>query len=141
MKKILIFVLLICSTIFVVSCSREKYMQEMTLLDSIKEISISEFNGYGGLNEDYIASVSKKELISDFENIIRNTSDGSKYIDKEGPDYDILIKYEDGGTHGLHLILGDKDQESKFLYIGHENIAYSSTQEATEELKDILNLL
>lgn len=40
--------------------------------------------------------------IASFEEVIES----AEYSILEKPTYDLLIQYDDGNTHGLHLILG-----------------------------------
>ncbi|MFD2923175.1 hypothetical protein [Halobacillus naozhouensis] len=96
MKKILLLLSLsFCVSLLFACQSQEK---EMTLLDDISSISISKSDGYGGINEDYFTTIDKDTLISKFEEALKN-AEGKKQkgdVDSENPDYDILIRYEDG---------------------------------------------
>ena len=56
------------------------------------------------------------------------------------PDYDILIRYESGGTYGLHLILGNIGEESILMYIGHENIGYIISPEETSKIRKLIEI-
>lgn len=83
--------------------------KEMTMLDDISSITIGEFDGYGGINENYFTTIDKNTIISIFEQVFENAEGRKQKVDvnTEKPDYDILIHYENGETHGLHLVLGN----------------------------------
>ena len=61
-------------------------------------------------------------------------------VTNEKPDYDILIRYENGDTHGLHLLLGNVEEESIIMYIGHENKGYVISPKDTNKLRRILDI-
>ena len=58
---------------------------------------------------------------------------------KEKPDFDILIRYENGDTQGLHLLLGNEGDERVITYIGHEKYGYIVSPEDTNELRKLLD--
>lgn len=139
MKKVLLtFSLSVCALILFACQSEDK---EMTLLNNISSISISKSDGYGGINENYFVRIDKSELISKFEEAL-NGSESKKQkinVSKEKPDYDILIRYENGGTHGLHILLGDTEEKSRVMYVGHEQNGFEISPESTESLKSLLD--
>ena len=116
--------------------------EEMKLLGNISEISISKSNGYGGLNEKYLVSINQAEAIVVFEEALQNAKEKNQDVDvtKGKPDYDILIRYENGGTHGLHLILGNAGAESIVMYIGHEKIGYIISPKDTNKIRKLLDV-
>ena len=65
---------------------------------------------------------------------------GNKKVNKEKPDYDLLIQYQNGDTHLIHLSLGNEDQESVLMYAGHENDVFYVSTEATKKLKELLDI-
>ena len=136
MKHIVMFLILSFSTLILISCQSQT--KEMTLLDDVSGISISKSNGYRGLNENYFASYSQEESISDFEKILKNTKGTTQDVTNDTPTYDILIRYEYGDTHGLHLLLGNDGEESVFTYIGYEG-NYTVSPEGTHKLKNIID--
>lgn len=139
MKKIILSLTLsLCALILFACQSQEK---EMTMLDDISSISISKSNGYGGINENYIETIDKDTIISRFEETFKN-AEGRKQkvdVDTEKPDYDILIRYKNGETHGLHLVLGKTGEKSRVMYFGHENNGFDISPEGTEVLKGVLD--
>ena len=139
MRNLFVLLLLAFFSVTLIACQSQN--EEMTLLDRVSEISISKSNGYGGLNESYFVSIKQAEAISGFEDILKMTKGINSDIDvtSEKPDYDILVRYENGGTHGLHLVLGNEGEESIFMYIGYEKSAYTISPENTNKLKRIIN--
>jgi len=109
----------------------------MTLLGDITKVSISESEGYGSINEDYFVSLSDKETLEILEDIIKGAKRTGDEIKK--PDFDLLVEYEEDGTHMLHLLLGDEGEESAFMYTGHEKDVYAVSPEVTTELRKLLH--
>ena len=128
------FIMLVLLAFTLIACQSQN--EESTLIDSVSEISISKSNGYGGLNENYFASINQTEVISDFEEIFKNAKGINNKVDvtNEKPDFDILVSYENGETHGLHLVLGN-EEESVIMYIGHEKKGYTISYDETIKLK------
>ncbi|MBU7595155.1 hypothetical protein FVO58_22085 [Metabacillus halosaccharovorans] len=139
MKKLFLLLFLSFWTVSLSACESQK--KEMTLLDNISTISISKSNGYGGLNENYFISIKKDELTSKFEEVLKDTKGIKQNVDltNDKPEYDILIRYENGETHGLHLVLGNEGEESTFIYIGNEKNGYIVSAEKTNILRKMLD--
>ncbi|MBU9721651.1 MULTISPECIES: hypothetical protein [Bacillaceae] len=140
MKKVLLLIFLVFCCVSLIACQSEN--EEMALLDTIADILISKSNGYGGLNEDYFLSFNQEETISVFEVILKNTKGISQTVDvtNEKPDFDILIRYEDGNNQGLHLSLGNEGEESVITYIGHERNGFIVSAKDTNELRLLLGV-
>ncbi|MBU8907525.1 hypothetical protein [Desertibacillus haloalkaliphilus] len=115
---------------------------EMIILDDVKKISISESGGYGGIHDNYFMTSSDKKVISHFEEVMKRARGVQHDVDvsNDKPDFDILVNYENGERHLLHLILGDEGQESIFMYVGYEKNGFYVSPEATKVLKDSLEL-
>ncbi|MCF3943905.1 hypothetical protein [Oceanobacillus alkalisoli] len=139
MKKITLSLTLFFCALLLFACQSQE--KEMTMLDDISSISISKSSGYGGINENYIATIDKDSTISRFEESLENAEarEQKVNVDTEKPDYDILIRYENGETHGLHLVLGNAGEKSRVMYVGHENNGFDISPEGTEVLKDVLD--
>ncbi|WP_060678635.1 hypothetical protein [Virgibacillus halodenitrificans] len=139
MKKITLSLTLFFCALLLFACQSQE--KEMTMLDDISSISISKSSGYGGINENYIATIDKDSTISRFEESLENAEGREQKVnvDTEKPDYDILIRYENGETHGLHLVLGNAGEKSRVMYVGHENNGFDISPEGTEVLKDVLD--
>lgn len=140
MKKLLLSLLLTFCGVTLIACQSQN--EEMILLDSVSDISISKSNGYGGLNDSYILTINQKETISGFEKVLKNAKQKKQKVDtiKGKPDYDILVRYENGETHGLHLLLGNIEEESIIIYIGHEDHGYIVSPKDTNELRKFLDV-
>ena len=91
MKKLLLSLLLAFCSVLLIACQSQN--EEITFLGSISDISVSQSNGYGGLNENYFLSIDQEETISDFEEVLKNAKGIRQDVDvtNEKPDYDILI--------------------------------------------------
>lgn len=135
MKKLLLF-----CTLTLFACQSQS--EEMEVFDHISEISISNSNGYGGLNKNYVVSINQTEAILTFEEVLKNARGKNQNVDVTNgkPDYDILIRYENGDTNGLHLILGNTGAESIVMYIGHENTGYFISPEETNKIRELLDV-
>ena len=139
MKKInLSLTLSFCALLLFACQSQDK---EMTMLDEISSISISKSDGYGGINENYVTTIDKDTIIISFEEAFRNAEGRKQKVDAdtEKPDHDILIRYENGETHGLHLVLGSTGEKSRVMYVGHENNGFDISPEGTKVLRGVLD--
>lgn len=139
MKKILLSLLFITCCFALIACQTQ--VKEMKPKDNITDISISISNGYGGLNEDYILLMDQENSISGFENVLQNAKKLSRDMDvaNEKPDYDLLIRYDNGETQGLHLLLGNTGEESVIMYIGQERQGYIVSPKETKEIRKLLD--
>ena len=135
LKKLLLGVLVIYCTTLLFGCQSPK---EMKLLGDIKEISISEFYKYGGINEEYFVSINQPESLLKFKEIVEDAEKRDNNTSKEDPNYDLRIQYENGDIHMLHMLLGHQGQESVLMYAGHENRVFYISPKATAELRKIL---
>ncbi|WP_240378196.1 hypothetical protein [Bacillus piscicola] len=138
MKKILLLLLLSFCALLLFACQSQE--EKMTLIDNVSSISISKSDAYGGLNENYFTTIDEDAIISRFEEIVKN-AEGRKQkvdVDKEKPDYDILVRYKNGETHGLHLVLGNTGEKSRIMYIGHELNGFDISPKDTNYLRDML---
>ena len=97
-KKLLLSLLLTFCSVALIACQSQN--EEMTLLESVSDISISKSNGYGGLNESFFLTINQEETISGFEEVLINAKGKKQKVDtvKDNPDYDILVLYENGET-------------------------------------------
>ncbi|MGM8363913.1 hypothetical protein ACLIBG_00395 [Virgibacillus sp. W0181] len=122
----------------IVLSSCQSSEEEMTILDTITQISISKSEGYGSINDNFFISLDKQEGVSGFEEVMKRATRKRIGVNNVKPDYDILVQYEDGGTHLLHLILGDEGEESVLMYVGHEKKLYYVSSQATNKLREII---
>jgi uncharacterized lipoprotein YehR (DUF1307 family) len=139
LKKVNLSLMLSFCALLLFACQSQE--KKMTMLDDISSISISESDGYGGINEDYFMTIGKETIISTFQEIFKNT-EGRKQkvdVDNERPDYDILIHYRNGETHLLHLVLGNTGEKGRVMYVGHENNGFDISAKDTNVLRDILD--
>jgi len=137
-KKILLILLLSFCSLLLFACQSQE--EKMTLIDNVSSISMSKSDGYGGLNENYFTTIDQDALTSKFEGVVKN-AEGRKQkvdVDEEKPDYDILVRYVNGETHGLHLVLGKTGEKSRIMYIGHEQNGFDIPPEDTKILREML---
>ena len=115
--------------------------EEMTLLDNISSISISESDGYGGVKENYFMKIDEDAILSKFEEVFKKAEGRKQKVDvvKEKPDYDILVRYKNSETHLLNLVLGDTGEKSRVMYVGHENTGFDLSAQDTDVLRGILD--
>ncbi|GAA0288046.1 hypothetical protein GGQ92_003030 [Gracilibacillus halotolerans] len=135
MRTIYLFLL---AMIFIVGCTNQE--QTMDLLDeNIREINVSKSNGVGDMNQDILVSISDKESIKIFENIIRTAVKQKSNNDAVKPDFDLMVEYEgDLPTHAIHLMLGEKGEESILMYIDSEGETYVTSSNSTDQLRELI---
>ncbi|PIC85927.1 hypothetical protein CSV72_11285 [Sporosarcina sp. P20a] len=139
MKKFILSLTLSFCALLLIACQSQD--KEMTLLDDVSSISISESNGYGGINENFNTTIGKDAIISRIDDTFKNAEGRKQKVDvgTEKPDYDILIRYENGENHGLHLVLGNTGEKSRVMYVGNENSGFDISPEGTKVLRDVLD--
>src|SRR5699024_2796721 len=138
LKKLHLLLTLFLCTLLLCACQSQE--EKMMLIDNITSISVSESDGYGGMNEDYFTTIDRYALISKFEEVVKNAEGKKQKVDvyEEKPDYDILVRYHNGDTHGLHLVLENTGKKSRIMYIGHEQNGFDISPGDTKILRDIL---
>ncbi len=122
-------------------------MQEaepMVLLDKkIVEVKISNSKGFGGMNENSFLSIKDKESLNIMEKAITTAMKQPGKADIKDPDYDVMVKYESKEgelpTHGLHLWLGEEDEQSMLMYIADDSV-YLTSAEMTRKLRELLQI-
>lgn len=138
LKKIFLLLLLSFCALLLFACQSQA--EKMTLIDKVSSISISKSDGYGGLNENFFTTIDQDTHISMFEEVVKNAEGKKQKVNVDGkkPDYDTLVRYENGDTHGLHLVLGDTGEKSRIMYIGHEQNGFDISPQDTKILRDML---
>lgn len=114
----------------------------MSLLDDdISSISVSKSEGYGGINDDYFITIDEKSSTSEFQDILKKAENKKQKIDvdKESPDYDLVINYGKDKELLLHLVLGDKGEKSRIMYMGNEDNGFNIPAKDTKDLRTILD--
>lgn len=113
LKRIFLLLTLFFCALLLLGCQSQD--KEMTLLDNISSVSIAESDGYGGVNDNYFATIDKDAQTLKFQKVLKNAEGTKQKVDvaKEKPDYDIVINYENDGTHLLHLVLGGKGEKAE----------------------------
>jgi len=115
--------------------------QETELPKDVSSISVSKSNGYGGINDRFFITIQDDPSKVLFRKIINNAQEGNQRIGMvaKQPDFDVLIRFEDGSTYGLNLILEDKEKQAMFAYVGHENNSYSISANDTLLLRNLFD--
>ncbi|MCM3110746.1 hypothetical protein [Lederbergia lenta] len=126
---------------FLVGCQFHE-IENMVLLDEkIAEVTISESNGFGGMNEEIIQSFTDKESIKTFKKAITTARKQVGNVDVSDPQYDVMVKYtsKEGQlpTHGIHLWLGKENEKSMFMYIEDKEVYFTSSK-MTEKLRMLI---
>ncbi|WP_301107637.1 hypothetical protein [Sporosarcina sp.] len=132
--RIGMFVLLIAMG--VVGCT--SLGEQMDLLDEpLREVKVSYFENYGGMNEETFLSFDSAEDLELFREAITTAVQSSAEISSD-PDYDLQVTYNsnDGElpTHGIHMWAGEA---VTFLYIADEDV-YAATPQMSKKLNDLL---
>lgn len=123
---------------FIVGCTNQEHTMDL-LDENIREINVSESNGVGDMNQDILVSISDKDSIKRFENIIRTAVKQKLNNDAVKPDFDIMVEYEgDLPTHAIHLTLGEKGEESILMYIASEGETYVISSKSTDQLRELI---
>ncbi|WP_410982449.1 hypothetical protein [Bacillus cereus] len=134
MRKILSYFMLVLITLISAGCG--VFNEENVKKQDISKLSISTSKGFGGLNEDYFMNIEDKEKLEGIRNLLHDVK--KQKSSNEKPQYDLLITYQNGDTHGIHLYLGGAGEKSVIMYIGHEETAYYTSAEMTKQLRKII---
>ncbi|MBM7600997.1 uncharacterized lipoprotein YehR (DUF1307 family) [Virgibacillus halotolerans] len=139
MRKMFLSLSLSFCALLLFACQSQE--EEITLLDNISSISISESDGYGGVKENYFMTIDEDAILSKFEEVFKKAEGRKQKVDvvKEKPDYDILVRYKNSETHLLNLVLGDTGEKSRVMYVGHENTGFDLSAQDTDVLRGILD--
>lgn len=113
--------------------------EKMTLLDEPeREVEISYFENFGGMNEDTIRSFDSAEDLELFKEVITTAVKQSSAEISSDPDYDLQVTYDSHEgelpTHGIHMWAGE---HVKFMYIADEEV-YVATPAMSKKLNDLL---
>ncbi|MEN1936013.1 hypothetical protein AAIE21_10400 [Paenibacillus sp. 102] len=134
MRKILSCFILVMLTLISAGCGA--FNEDNVKKQDISKLSISTSKGLGGLNEDYFINIEDEEKLKRIHNLLNDVKKQKRSDEK--PQYDLLITYQNGDTHGIHLYLGGAGEKSVIMYIGHEETAYYTSEEMTKQLRKII---
>lgn len=115
-----------------------KNESEMLMNDvsDIKEVSISKSTVFGKLNDEFFATFEVTKELDTFKNAFLTAK--REKVKLEGVNYDLLITDDKGGHYLLQCYLGEEGEQSAFFYIGHEDRAYFTSKEVTQELRKLI---
>ncbi|GKV63937.1 MULTISPECIES: hypothetical protein [Sporosarcina] len=105
----------------------------------IKKFSLSKSKGFGQVNGDIYAEIDDEESAELIQTAILNAVKQPGIVDTAASDYDMKVSYEDGGTQGYHLWIGEKGQKSTIMRVDDTHRIYTVSKEMTELLFEIVN--
>lgn len=112
--------------------------EEMLMDDvsDIKEISISKSSGFGKLNDDFFAIFRDSKELDTIKSALITAK--REKVRLKGINYDLLITDYEGGNYLLQFYLGEEGEKSEFIYVGYEDRVYFTSEETTQELRNII---
>ncbi|MCM3706930.1 MULTISPECIES: hypothetical protein [Cytobacillus] len=136
MKAILLCTFMAFSFAIITGCQSA---ETMVLLDEeIREIKVSKSEGLGGINEESFSSFKDRKSITVFEKAIKTAVKQSGNPDISAPQYDIAVEYKGNlPSHGIHLWLGENNENSTFMYITNGDI-YQTSPQMTKKLRSLI---
>jgi hypothetical protein len=141
MNKVILVMCIFVGMMIMAACQSGR-SEKMVLLDEkISKVEISESDGLGGMNEEFLWSYQDKDALSVFEEAITSARKQPGKVDLTKPDFDLMVQYESDEEHlatrGLHLWLGDEGDISTFVYIGDDTV-YHTPPEVTKKLRGMI---
>ncbi|WP_456272507.1 hypothetical protein [Bacillus sp. AK031] len=137
--KLMYILLFFMSVLFLVGCQMKQGEMMVLLDEKVLEVTVSESNGAGDINEEVFLKIEDNEGIKAVENAIRTAEKSNSGDTSDKPDYDLVVSYgEDFPPHAIHLWLGEEGEQSRLSYIVGEGEVYMTTKKAASELRDIL---
>ena len=127
---------------FLVGCQLHQ-VETMALLDEkIVEVNLSKSDGFDEMNLDILHTISDEQSIKQFEEAISTARKQMGKVDVPEPEYDVMITYASENdrqlpTHAIHLWLGKEDEKSMFMYLGDDEV-YFTTKKITEKLRMLI---
>ncbi|WP_301109108.1 hypothetical protein [Sporosarcina sp.] len=100
----------------------------------IEKVNISKFKSFGSLNKNTSVEIEEKEKLVVIQNAIQHAEKQPGIVDMAASDYDMEVTYEDGGTQGYHLWLGEKGKKSTIMRVDDTHRIYIVSKEMTELL-------
>ncbi|MFP7487278.1 hypothetical protein SFC65_24280 [Priestia filamentosa] len=138
MRRFVSLVSLLCVVVALYGCKSKD--DSMPTLSKINEVSISKSKDLDELNEDFFFSSDAKKITANFQEIMKHTTSTNQEVNTRKVNYDILVKYNDDKTHGLHLALGDEGEGSLLTFIGNNNKVYKVSPDDTKRIREIITL-
>ena len=138
MKVLYSLFLLLCLSC-IVGCQNDQENTMVLLDEKVKEINLSKSSGAGDMNQDIFLSINDKQSIKVFEKAIETAIKQKSGVNKEKPDYDVMVEYEGGfPTHAIHLWLGDENEKSILMYMVGEGETYLASSKTTNQIRKLL---
>ena len=138
MKKFFLYIVSL-TLILVVLVGCQSSIDDEISSDEISKVSISNSNNIGNINTDFFMVYEDEEVLEVFQNLFRSAVKQEGIVDMSEPQFDLEVVYKEGNKKDYHLWLGEKDQKSTLMNIEDTNTIYSISEEATNQLIDLIN--
>ena len=138
MKKFFLYIVSL-TLILVVLVGCQSSIDDEISSDEISKVSISNSNNIGNINTDFFMVYEDEEVLEVFQDIFRNAVKQEGIVDISEPNFDLEVTYEEGNKGEYHLWLGEKDQNSTLMNSEDTHTIYSISEEATNQLIDLIN--
>ena len=138
MKKFFLYIVSL-TLILVVLVGCQSSIDDEISSDEISKVSISNSNNIGNINTDFFMVYEDEEVLEVFQNLFRSAVKQEGIVDMSEPQFDLEVVYKEGNNKDYHLWLGEKDQKSTLMNIEDTNTIYSISEEATNQLIDLIN--
>ena len=138
MKKFFLYIVsLILILVILVGC--QSSINDEIFSDDIAKVSISNSNNIGNINTDFFMVYEDEEVLEVFQNLFRSAVKQEGIVDMSEPQFDLEVVYKEGNKKDYHLWLREKDQKSTLMNVEDTNTIYSISEEATNQLIDLIN--
>ncbi|WP_163971175.1 hypothetical protein [Oceanobacillus halotolerans] len=106
--------------------------------EDVTEIRVSEFEDFGQINGSDEEVYTSEDEINLFVTALNTAHKEDGSVDIARGDFDIRIILDDGTEDGFHLWLADELESGIIMHVDDTHTIYTLTDEATEQLKDLL---
>ena len=107
--------------------------------DEISKVSLSNSNTIGQINTDFFTVYKNEEVLETFQNIFTSAVKQEGIVDIAEPEFDLEVIYKEGNKQEYHLWLGEKDEQSTLMQVEDTHTIYTISEEATNQLIDLVN--
>lgn len=125
-------------TVFIILSGCISQPERIEILDDIAFIEVSESEGTVGMNLDLTGKITSPRAVGDVTNILLDAEMNEEAEFHDTPDYDLLIRYENGETQSLKLSIGDTS-EGQLIHAGYEDTVYVLSESAVQHLERIIS--
>lgn len=133
--RIIVSILLI--PLILIGC--QSTVDDETPNDEISKVSLSNSNTIGQINTDFFTVYEDEEVLETFQNIFTSAVKQEGIVDIAEPEFDLEVIYKEGNKQEYHLWLGEKDEQSTLMQVEDTHTIYTISEEATNQLIDLVN--